>query len=118
MKNKEKLSPDDILGMADDGQVLLFDREQVLLRQIREDKQKSLVKYDRLIDKTKRDIAKAKKENPATVPKLKAELAKLKAELHEEFKNEILNSRKNKYGLFKRRNNANDRTNSTNPNEN
>jgi len=100
--NLEGGTAGEILDMADDGQILLFNRSTVLLRQIQEDKARSVVRRNKEIVRVKQSLTKARVDNPAAVPQLKQHLAKLEAEQRTDLRDEILNARKNKYGLLRK----------------
>ena len=102
-RDLEKCTAGEILDMADDGQILLFNREAVLLRQIQEDKVRSVVRRNKVIVRIKQSLTEARANNPAAVPQLEQHLTKLEAEQRTDLRDEILNARKNKYGLLKRK---------------
>lgn len=93
-RNLEKCTAGEILDMADDGQILLFNREAVLLRQISEDKARSVVRRNKVIVQIKQSLTKARKNNPGAEPQLEQQLKKLEAEQRVELRDEILNAQK------------------------
>lgn len=101
-RNLEGCTASEILDMADDGQVMLFNRSAVLLRQIQEDKTRSVVKRNKEIVRVKQNLTKAGTDNPATVPQLKQHLAKLEAEQRTDLRDEILNTRKKKFWTLRK----------------
>jgi len=93
-RNLEGYTAGEILDMADDGQVLLFNRSAILLRQIQEDKARSVMRRNKAIVRVKQSLSKARADNPAIVPQLEQQLKKLDAEQRVELRDEILNAQK------------------------
>lgn len=81
---QEKRTADEILDMADDGRVLLFNRSTVLLRQVQEDKIRSIEKYRREITRAKDKIKRT--QNKELKRRLKQRVKSLEAEIKQEQK--------------------------------